>query len=184
MVEFWCEPLHCFVVHFPNKIILLWFSAGEVSSSSGSSPAWPEHHLFPVWLCLPSSLAPSPGLKISRILPAFPPALITAVFQFELHHGRERWTSPNQWHSSKQQDLPVQVSAAGRVCSRKIQLGAALRQRPVSRIPRKHHWGLVFCLFVCFLRKTFSESTFRFFSEQLKKNLYQRQSYFCSLIDG
>jgi len=50
------------------------------------------------------------------------------------------WSKQAKWCRSSKQNLPVQTGAAGGVGGGKVQLSAALCQRPVSRISGEHHW--------------------------------------------
>lgn len=73
-----------------------------------------------------------PGLQCTRTVLPHPTSLV-------LCHGRARRNTTDQRHSGEQQDLPIQAGATGRICSGQVQFGAALRQRPVPRVPGEHH---------------------------------------------
>lgn len=106
--------------------------AGEASALPVCKP---ELNLRPprsASLSPPSLCSQPPGLQCTTFVLPHPTSPV-------LCHGRARRSTTDQRHSGEQQDLPIQAGAAGRICSGKVQLGAALCQRPVPRVPGEHH---------------------------------------------
>lgn len=93
---------------------------------------WTCGHLARPHSALSSLCSQPPGLQCTTFVLPHPTSPV-------LCHGRARRSTADQRHSGEQQDLPIQAGAAGRICSGKVQLGAALCQRPVPRVPGEHH---------------------------------------------